>query len=568
MKTLTRMLAAMAWMVGSLTAWAQVAPVCDSPQPLDRYQLLRRLSLDLRGHPPTIAEYNALDSLSDVPDSVVQQYLQSDDFRVAMRHMHELLFWPNVTNVQINNINSQLGTSSGFIRGNVVITHLESQGRGAQARKIAGYSCGDDVQPDGGQSFLQTHFLMLPDGGTNYEPDPNYVVTVVLADGGQAYDEGYRMVTPYWAPLLADGGVNRIPVCAYDAQETPFSATVKNPQGQPLPCNDYRTNGDKTCGCGPNLTFCYGGNAQQVILTALREQINLSVDDVTVGGHPYTDLVTSSKAHQNGVISFWKQNLAPNLSFANIVATPDPGEQLVPPVWDAAQPAWQVVDRVDPRHGGVTTLPAYFLRFQTDRSRANHFRLNFMCESFVPQAVLQAQPGCDPAAPDLTHRCYCQYCHAQLEPLAAYFGMFSEAGTTLMANNPMFPTQDMACTTPQQANNSFCQRYYVQSTQATLNPGSLLVLQWLPAHPDYQAHLSGGPAAWGQSIIADHTFEQCAAQRVFAYFVKRPMALGTGDASDETALLTSLSTGFANNQFSFPWLVDQVVSLPQYRRAH
>jgi len=543
------------------TARAQVAATCDQPQPLDRYQLLRRLSMDLRGHPPTIAEYNALDALQDVPDATVQQYLQSDEFRLAMRHYHELMFWPNISNVALNNVNSELLTSSQYIRGNPVFSYRLSQSK--LYRGVSGYSCGDDVTnpADGGLSYLQTHFLLNADGGTDYVPDPAYVVHVVLADGGTAIDEGYRMITPYWSSTP-------IPVCAYDAQETPFSATVKNPQGQPLPCNDYRTNGDKTCGCGPNLTFCYGGNAQQVILTALREQINLSVDDVTVGGHPYTDLVTSSKAHQNGVISFWKQNLAPNLSFANIVATPDPGEQLVPPVWDAAQPAWQVVDRVDPRHGGVTTLPAYFLRFQTDRSRANHFRLNFMCESFVPQAVLQAQPGCDPAAPDLTHRCYCQYCHAQLEPLAAYFGMFSEAGTTLMANNPMFPTQDMACTTPQQANNSFCQRYYVQSTQATLNPGSLLVLQWLPAHPDYQAHLSGGPAAWGQSIIADHTFEQCAAQRVFAYFVKRPMALGTGDASDETALLTSLSTGFANNQFSFPWLVDQVVSLPQYRRAH
>ena len=564
MKTAATFLAFLGLFAGN--AFAQVSPTCDAPHAIDRYQLLRRLSLDLRGHPPTVAEYNALDSLQDVPDATVAAYLTSDEFRMAMRHYHELMFWPNVTNVQLNNVNSQLTTGSGFVRGNNVVLHLSSQGRQKTFRGFTGYSCGDDVQADGGQSYLQTHFLMV-DGGTFYEPDPAYVVHVALPDGGTAVDEGYRMVVPYWTP-----GGSPIAVCAYDAQETPLSVKVKNPlNNQPLPCNDSRTNGDPVCGCGPGLTYCYGGPVQTQILTQLREQLDRSVDDVTVGGHPYTDLITSSKAWESGSISFWKQNLAPNLSYTNIVATADPTEQLVPPVWDAANPTWTKIDRVDPRHAGVTTLPAYFLKFQTDRGRANRFRTDFQCEYFVPQTVLQAQPGCDPAAADLTNRCYCQYCHSKLEPLAAYFGMFSEAGTTLMANNPLFPVTDAACTQANQVNNPYCQRYYVQSTQPGLNGGSLLPLQWVPNHGpsngDYQTHLDGGPHAWANSIIADHTFSQCMTQEVFTYLVKRPMELSTGNASDETALLSSLSTGFEQNGSQFPWLVQQIVSLPQYRRV-
>ena len=563
MKTVLSSLVAAAAL--SSSAWAQVSPTCDAPHAIDRYQLLRRLSMDLRGHPPSIAEYNALDALQDVPDATVQTYLQSDEFRMAMRHYHELLFWPNVTNVALNNTNSQITTGSGYIKGNTVIPHLASTGRDKIYRGFTGFSCGDDVTgADGGQSYLQTHFLMNPDGGTDYAPDPAYVVHVSLPDGGTATDEGYRMVTPYWS-------ATPIPVCAYDAQETRLSAKVKDSYGNPVACNDYRANGDAACGCGPGLSYCYGGPAQQMILTQLREQLDRSVDDVTVGGQPYTNLITSSMAYETGTIAFWKQNLAPNLSFNNIVGETDPAEQVVAPVWDAANPNWQLVDRKDPRHAGVTTLPAYFLRFQTDRGRANRFRIDFMCQYFVPQTTLQAQPGCDPAAPDLTNRCYCQYCHSKLEPLAAYFGMFSEAGTTLMAGNPMFPAVNMSCTTPGQANNPYCQRYYVQATQANLNPGSLLPLQWVaqhgPSNGDYQTHLDGGPNSWAKSIITDHTFSQCMTQTAFNYLVKRPMVLGTGDASDETALLGSVSSGFEQQNYSFAWLVDQIITLPQYRRA-
>ena len=65
-------------------ALAQVSPTCDQPRDIDKYQLLRRLSLDLRGKVPTYEEYAALDTQATVTPATVQSWLGSDDFRIAM----------------------------------------------------------------------------------------------------------------------------------------------------------------------------------------------------------------------------------------------------------------------------------------------------------------------------------------------------------------------------------------------------------------------------------------------------------------------------------------------------
>ena len=89
-------------------ALAQVSPTCDQSRDLDKYQLLRRLSLDLRGRVPSYEEYSALDTETTVAPATVQSWLTTDDFRIAMRRYHEELFWPNVSNVQLNGTNAQL----------------------------------------------------------------------------------------------------------------------------------------------------------------------------------------------------------------------------------------------------------------------------------------------------------------------------------------------------------------------------------------------------------------------------------------------------------------------------
>src|SRR4051812_33966262 len=58
-------------------------------------RLLRRLSIDLRGAVPDVAEYDAVAGKDAIPDAVLQGYLSSDEFRLQMRRYHEDLLWTN-----------------------------------------------------------------------------------------------------------------------------------------------------------------------------------------------------------------------------------------------------------------------------------------------------------------------------------------------------------------------------------------------------------------------------------------------------------------------------------------
>jgi hypothetical protein len=526
-------------MVPSL-ALAQVSPTCDQPREVDKYQLLRRLSIDLRGKAPSYDEYVALDAASSVPQSTIQSWLASDDFRIAMRRYHEELFWPNVTNVQISNTNATLGLLTGPDAWAIQSTGKRRQFRGvSDANTTHGVQCGD---------FEQTQF----NAGGTFVPATAGIRTTVV-NGVTVKQEGWRMVTPYWS-------TTPIKVCAFDAMET-LSVTVN---GRVIECNTVDGDARPECGCGPNLRFCYGPTAsvRTPILQAMREQLNQMVDRVTTGGQPYTELITARNAPTNGMLVFWKKNLAPHLSYSRIVALPDPNEPLTSANW--TDTTWRVEDRGSNLHAGVLTSPAFLLRFQTNRGRANRERIDFECESFTPPSQLETPAqGCSDSSGDLTKRCTCRYCHRQLEPMAAHFGNFSEAGTTLMMDLAMFPRTRASCVN---SNSAFCNRYYVTDDQAD-NPGAFLPYQYADAaHPDITANLASGPKGRAMTIINDGTFARCAVKRTWSYFMKRDLrVLGTDPA--EAAALATLTTGFRANNHSLPWLIEQIVSQPSYRRV-
>jgi hypothetical protein len=292
------------------------------------------------------------------------------------------------------------------------------------------------------------------------------------------------------------------------------------------------------------------------IRDSMREQLALMVDAVTTAGKPYTDLLTSTQAPENGKLAFWRKNLAPNVSINTTYNAPAPGEQISTKTW--TDDTWTTVDRKG-LHAGVLTTPSYLLRFQTDRGRANRFRIDFMCEHFVPPEQPSTQ-GCDPADPDLTKRCVCSYCHSKLEPMASHFGLFAEAGTTMMTDPKTFPPFDDYC---KNKTSGFCGRFYVASGPRA---GYLKPLEFADAHPEFEQNANAGPRALAQEMIDNGVFAQCTVKRTFAYLVKRDIR-AQGATTDELALLDELSKSFIDSSYSFPELVHQIVSLPQYRRA-
>lgn len=511
------------------------ANICEEPHAIDKYALLRRLSLDLRGTIPSVEEYDALDAADDVSQATIQQYIESDLFRLQMRRYHETMFWPNLNAVKLS------------VTANVLVTNREpyalriaSVGRASTYRKNPDTLCGD--VPADPKIFDPAFPGQFKIDRSKLTPD---------ADG--FYHEGYRVMTPYWDPSTT------VKVCAFDAQET--QQIVFN--GKTLACNTPEGRGHEECGCGPGLAYCYGPGAvtEKAVKGALREQLARAVDAIATDHKPYTDLMLSNKAWENGTIAFWKKNLAPNVGAP--ITTPDPGDPL--PGGDfLGTEAWQEVAR-GALHAGVLTTPGYLLRFQTNRGRANRFRINFMCEYFVPPDQLEPKPGCDPDENDLTMKCNCQYCHATLEPMAAHFGLFAEAGTTMMTDPSAFPKQNQSCV--KASPSGFCSRFYVTQSDA-VGAGKLLPYQYTVAdhHPEFVENIEKGPLKLAQEVIDDGSFASCTVKKLWSLLVKRDLQID-GSGLDESKVLAELAKGFKDQSYDLPWLVQQIVSRNQYRRA-
>lgn len=514
---------------------------CAQPHDADRWQLLRRLSLDLRGRVPSIDEYEALDQLPDVPKETIAAWLKSDDFRASMRRYHEAMFWPNVTRSRLGDVNNMFTQLPGL-----PALFMTSPGRQKLYRNVSDNGCGD---------YEQTHFDPAYPGQSR--PDPAFVQTTMV-NGVAELQEGYRYVTPYWAHAQAGAPPPApIKVCAFEAQE---SAEANLPNGKPASCATKAGEGARGCGCGPGLRWCYGPQTALPIQQALREQLGRSVDEVTTGARPYTDLVLAKDGWQNGTIAFWKKHLAPHYSLAQTFNVPDEAEPL-PAEPDFNDQTFIKVPRPG-LHAGVLTLPGYLLRFMTDRSRANRFRIDFLCSYFVPPEHLEeaSTAQCSDTNPDITQRCNCRYCHAVLEPMAAHWGLFAMAGSTQMTDTSLFPKQNAAC---KGSNNAFCQRFYVTQPDAP-NAGALLPYQFAGAHPEIIANIEGGPRLLAQQAVDTGQFAQCTVRKLWLHLDNTEIyQAGTAKTPD----LDLLAEGFAAHNYDYPWLVEQLVSRPEYRKA-
>lgn len=589
-------------------------PSCSQPASVDNFQLLRRLSLDLRGYPPTMAEYDAVESGAD-PLSIAQQWSTHWDpegappdasheaFRQQMREYHKALLWPNVTFARLTNVAYSLRQTGTDYDGGV--SYLTG-------RTKAYYSANPDwtAKPD----LTNSNSAPICDptrpqpsagyytGDTYYRPIPQ---TDTYPDGGTHQWVGYRDVVPYWK---TDGGTTR--VCAYEAQETPSAGYYRLADGGWLPfvtspdgggvqvsCDSAAASNAAFCGCGPNLRYCFGSTVQTDVENDMAEQMMKIVDRSTVGGQPYTDVIQTPVSYVDGRLAFYKKYLSDmNTAVAITYTEDDPGDHVVPassfdptvpgaiPDLDYNDPSWHRITRSE-QHAGVLTTPAYLLRFMTNRSRANRFRIDFLCNYFVPPDQLtDAPPACNPASSDLMRKCNCRLCHATLEPLAAHWGQFSEAGFSLLEPDAGFPEYDPTCSPDggSQRNSQRCARYYVNTTEYDVGPG-------LPDDIDGTFHRYGGQLKTylyndlHNDVIADnllhgkddlrsayidnpgHDFAHCTVKKVFAYFMRRDMRL-VGADNDEAALLEQLAADFETD-YDFSRLVMKIVSLPQYRRV-
>lgn len=538
--------------------------LCPLYQEVSNTQLLRRLSLDLRLKIPSYEEYDALGS-APVSDETIDAYLAGDDFKDMVRRFHMDLMWSSLSTVSLNSVDGTLtqtnaiDPSSGDVdpldiqRTETRVFHVQSAGRRATYRGNGNLICAD---------YQQTEW--------------NADGTPTVNDQGL---DGWVGVSPYWDPpscqtdadcagACSSGTCSQVRVCAFDAQE----AEAWNATGPADPDRDAcdfvgSAPSRQGCGCGPNLEFCWGTGVEGTVRNALREQLMLLAEAVTVGDLPYSDLLRTKRTYLNGPLQLWKQHLAqmtsPTQTF-NFFAegdVPPPGEV------DYSDAEFKAYDRTD-IHSGVLTMPAFTLRFQTNRGRANRVRNVFVGKYFEPSAA--AQPGCDPEHPDPMQRCYCQHCHMELEPLAAYFGDIAEAGSTLLSDEALFPDY-LACDAPNQLSATerfLCSRFYVNDDQEHA-VGWRIPLQWADgptsAHAEIKPNFDAGPRGFADRIIDDGSFQETTVKNLWRYFMRRDINLDPLDPENEGQLLDDLTRTLTETD-DFRVIVKELVGLDQYRR--
>jgi hypothetical protein len=167
---------------------------------------------------------------------------------------------------------------------------------------------------------------------------------------------------------------------------------------------------------------------------------------------------------------------------------------------------------------------------------------------------------CQDNAADITQRCNCRYCHSVLEPMAAYFGLFSMAGTALLSDPAQFPKSNPSC---KGSGSQFCARFYVTQPDAH-NAGALQPYQFADVHPEIVANIEGGPRLLVKQAIDTGQLAQCTVRKMWVELMDQEIYPADAPA---TPLLDQLSHDFAAQNHDLPWLVEQLVTSAEYRRA-
>lgn len=489
---------------------------------LEPVRYLRALSLDLRGDVPTLAEIERVRRDGEVSDALLDRWLDSDDFAwQAVRH-HRTLLWNNVSNARIFNASSALGTGPGQV--------LWRRNRGIMYRGATVPCLNEPAE---------------------FDPDTGEILTTeeLQADGRLARREGYVMVEPYWNPAAPEK------VCAFDAQDRLFSSSGTD-------CKSGAGNNDTECGCGPELQWCNGRGAQNVTAAAMGEALDLFMHDIFARDAPYTELFTGRKAFVNGPLAyFWRHQTTRG---AGLVFEPLPLalEKLPDLRWHEER--WVEVE-LAAHHAGVLTRPAFLLRFQTNRARANRFYDAFLCQPFnPPDGGLPVADEASALNPDLQLRAGCKYCHALLEPAAAHWGRWTEQGIGYLdpATFPQSRDDCEACALRGQGCSPECRNFYL--TRA-LSPEEEPFLGQLNAfqfrRDEHVRHIEQGPRYLALGGVADNKLPSCVARRTSEWLLGREL-----DADDQK-WVDSLARDFVQDGYSYRALVKRIVQSPRYRRV-
>lgn len=483
---------------------------------LDGHQHLRAMFLDLRGEVPAPDDYANLLTEGEVSREVVEQLIDSRPFVQRAVRFHQTLFWNELARIRLLPNNSLLSVRNG-------IYFLQS--RAGTYRGVANRHCGD--------------------AEARYDESGELVV-VSNADG--SISEGWVTVRPYWNPT------EDVQVCAFDAQEVAFSSGGTD-------CSTARAYVDPGCGCGPELQWCEVGSAEPIVLDAFARDLDQRVERMVERDQPWLSLLTGTRGFVNGpMVSFYRHRmqLAQGIHFREAAINVDGLPDLE---WSDTS-EWVEVD-LGPAHAGVLTSPAYLIRFQTARARANQYFESFLCEPLsAPDGGLTALDDPNPTL-DLTAREGCQYCHALLEPAAAHWGRWTQFGAGYLDPESFPPYSDtcaQCASNPEVDCPDACEDYYLVRPLAEEQApyvGYLGAYEFLEER--HFTNVEQGPRRLVNQHDVDGRLPRCTAKKTAEWLLGRPVS------EDDAEWLEDVATDFANGGYRWRSLVRDIVLSDAYR---
>jgi hypothetical protein len=315
------------------------------------------------------------------------------------------------------------------------------------------------------------------------------------------------------------------------------------------------------CGCGPNLRLCTTDDVAKQLRSSLIDQQMRLIEDVVRADAPYTDVLLRKQISVNGPIAHYLTYQSRE-SF-DVFGELDDSSPIPQGLSWADKDTWVDVTRTG-RHSGVLTTPGYLLKYQSNRGRAHRYYEAFECSDFLPAGPLPSPLEACSQHTDLTQRCGCNACHAQLEPMAAHWGRFAEYGLTPLSEARYPKTYDTVCTNLQSLDDLFrCSRFYVTDPPAGSDEvafkGYLRPYEYRSAAQ--VAELETGPSVLAQQSIDSGRFARCTVRKLWSYFMRRAPT-----PDEEASVVPSLAQDFSSNGYHLKPLVKAIVTQSAYRR--
>lgn len=534
--------------------WSGAALRADAPATcapgvvLDRFRLLRQLSLDLYGRPPTIDEYEAVRALPALDDAKLTAMLTSDEYFAQVREYHRALLWG--------------GLEPDF--------ELVATGRRLRRLTAGGPGVADDL-------WRQANLRTVYRGRANVEcldqpqvsfdaagrPLPMTTIVDPSCAGGTCVQEGYVVVRPYWDPNVD------YKVCAFDAQALTTGVAANVTCGKIAGVNAAGTSvNDKGCGCGPDLRYCLPeptSAAAVAMRTALIEEPLRIFEQVVRDGQPYFDAFTTRTTQVNGPLAAFYDQLSgadiPLRASGAIGYTSKVGALPAIPFTDTT---WVPVVR-DSIHAGVLTTPGYQLRLPTNRARVNRFYTAFRCEPFVPPAGgLPADMGGVPE-PNLRIRAGCASCHATIEVAAAHWGRWRTTSTygyfdpaQIDLGGPF--AECKTCTNC----STFCNQYFI-TPQTSTNPDELAAWRGFHRARIYLSDEEAQAMATGPAGLVDEPGERAKVASCTVRTLAERLFNRTLTDDEVLGWLPEMTAKFAAADYRFAELERMIVASDTYR---